>query len=1358
MGFLQPKTKVRNEGPRLTQLDGIDSAWGNLRPNIVGTDRVSGNVIWTSQVKQLETTSVTTEGGKGLLAPTTETTTVTYTNFLDLMMSLGQAGAIEILAIWNAGVIIYNIRTDRPAFRWPGLEFVLYDGNAEQLPDPVIAAWAASAVADGGLGDEFLAPAYRGQSTLMFYDFPISDFGDAFPQLSVEVTYKPAGVPYRVDVTKEGPAGDDLNAYYVHTTKDIKTFGPGTGQIIKSVWPDPLEPSYTAASISSLNVSARDGHSISDVDQFAAGGPIVGVYHRLTGGLLRQYQYDTAVLGGASTDYWVGNDGTTWWLDTPLGPLEMTCEVVTVSGVTGYRVRDYNGLAKAGDYLSPYGVNNSVDLRLRGLHGSGEMLVYWARNSSPSSFTIDELIISDALVVTRGTLFTKTADDIVSGQTNINASYAVYDSSNGLILTLQQLNPSGTYYLTAWQLDGTKEWQITAPGGAPAAFGSDGDDNYVHGNVFCWLSGLKQMTCVDIRTGDIFEDIDDLTVSGLTDNVSGPAWFDSELGPNGCIVVVGLGDEMGIVCPGNGSPLNVTLQEAVEAMHNLVGDDPSTVVASPLAGDSLRGLVWDGEGPADEVISVLGNAYRFGRVENNKQMVYYKHSETSLATIPQADFVRDSGPAFAFDEAPESSLPVGVEYTFRDPDNDYQPNVARRKRTRHPHAAVKQDIYQDKIDMGVSVEYDTAFEQVDAKLRQRWVERRAYDVRLPPKYLKYIPGDVVTYALTDGSSYVMRMEQVDIGPNFVLDTHAVQVKPGQLSVASLTSEVAGNDRNSAFTAPPSEVFLIDSPLLYATDDMDGLAARSYAVISPDAETWLGGSLVRSPDGATWETIGDQPQPGAPWGFATTTLPAATAPFSADTTSTVTVNWRYRADEIATITDAQLDVGVNAAAFVKLNGEVEIVQFRDATDNGDGTWDLSYLLRGRRGSETMADDLGGAFVVLLTGPKVLSFSTALSAIGSTQVYRGVSNGVLLSEVSSIPYAYQGRSLMPLHPNAQETAYNSGTEDIVITWERRDRRAPSVLYGNAPISETSIEYELDIYYNDAVVRSVTALSSPTFTYTSAMQVTDNTQTHHLMKFDTYQISSVYPLNSGRGFTQTQVIPTRPIGENYGTNVQALLLFEGTDGATTTTDSSTHGRAVTMTGTTCEIDTANPLTGASSLLQSGLGIGDGVSIAHVAALNAGSSPWSIEAWIDIDDATPANNNVIASKYDFTGNQRAWVLFVSTDGTVRLQVSDDGSAVTTVAQTAVPVTSGTPHHIYAAFDGIDTYRISLDGILRAKGTSAITSMFASTADFIVGNTSSQSLAFNGHIDGVRYIVGAPLWHLSDEPFTPPVIYPIPV
>ena len=152
-GLLTPKEKT--EGPRLDDLKVQVSTYGAGIPVLYGTERIGGNVVWSTD--KIET-STTEEAGKGGGAEHKS-----YRYFVHMRIALCETprdgSTVDIVQIFQDGKLKWDARSGIPIASALASEenlfafFTLYQGDAAQLPDPVEEIYA------GGAGT---VPAYRG--------------------------------------------------------------------------------------------------------------------------------------------------------------------------------------------------------------------------------------------------------------------------------------------------------------------------------------------------------------------------------------------------------------------------------------------------------------------------------------------------------------------------------------------------------------------------------------------------------------------------------------------------------------------------------------------------------------------------------------------------------------------------------------------------------------------------------------------------------------------------------------------------------------------------------------------------------------------------------------------------------------------------------------------------------------------------------------------------------------------------------------------------------------------------------------------------------------------------------------------
>ncbi|WP_396189777.1 phage tail protein [Flavobacterium sp.] len=181
---LFPTKGPTTEGPRLSDLQVQTSTYGTVIPQVYGSARIAGNIIWSTNKK--ETRHEETQGGKG--GPTA--TSVTYTYAIDLAVAICEGPITGIRRIWANSILIYDASSTGSAgsiisskgffagssSNYGSLE--VYNGSEDQLPNATIQSQMQPG-AD--------TPAYRGTAYVVFSNLQLADFGNNVPQLEFEI-------------------------------------------------------------------------------------------------------------------------------------------------------------------------------------------------------------------------------------------------------------------------------------------------------------------------------------------------------------------------------------------------------------------------------------------------------------------------------------------------------------------------------------------------------------------------------------------------------------------------------------------------------------------------------------------------------------------------------------------------------------------------------------------------------------------------------------------------------------------------------------------------------------------------------------------------------------------------------------------------------------------------------------------------------------------------------------------------------------------------------------------------------------------------------------------------------------------
>ena len=293
-------------------------------------------------------------------------------------------------------------------------------------------------------------------------------------------------------------------------------------------------------------------------------------------------------------------------------------------------------------------------------------------------------------------------------------------------------------------------------------------------------------------------------------------------------------------------------------------------------------------------------------------------------------------------------------------------------------------------------------------------------------------------------------------------------------------------------------------------------AGFYAAANGVNASWRGASLLRSSDaGQSYAVVGAFDTP-AVIGVTTNALGLFYGGNIPDEMNSLTVNLNhgdFSSGSLSSVTYASFLNGTQSA----LVGD-EVICFRDAVLNPDGSYTLTGLLRGRRGSGyASAGHVSGERFVLLSSSAIKRINDVTASIGAERLYKAVTLGA----VNAVPQAFTnvGAGLKPYAP-VNLGGGRDAEANLQMKWVRCNRIGFEWRDGvDTPMSEAAESYELEIYsgFSFASVKRVIATSAPQADYTSAQQIEDFGVVQSTVYFRVYQLSAVV----GRGYSAQKAI---------------------------------------------------------------------------------------------------------------------------------------------------------------------------------------------------------------------------------------------
>ena len=519
----------------------------------------------------------------------------------------------------------------------------------------------------------------------------------------------------------------------------------------------------------------------------------------------------------------------------------------------------------------------------------------------------------------------------------------------------------------------------------------------------------------------------------------------------------------------------------------------------------VRGFAVATNGPSLSAIGPLQAAFSFEAYEQHGTTTFVPRGQMPMATIPDNDLatrnVSDSVPEkYTLERLPDHQLLKSSAITYRDPDRDYQENTQKSSRLRG-------DAYTElTTQLALTISSDEARRLVDQTLWAAWTDRVPARVTVSDKYSFLKAGNVVIVRMA-GAYLPFRVEYKTRGINGLIELELRQEDPF-IYDGNTSGQTASIPINEIQLVGNTYISLIDSPYILPFDDDTGF----YWFMDADSDGWRGGILYRSVTGETLDQVAES-------NIRNITGTVASALYSAscdvwDRVNTITVQLKYANHELESFDENEILNGKNAFWLGAEDGSHgEVIQFATATliSNNPKTYQLSNLLRGRRGTEheTVLHGPNETFIAFDVNA-MRSLNYGYSDFDKTRFFFGLSIYKTQMDISSYQmFTNTGERKRPRAP-VNAIGERDTSNNLTITWTRRVRGYTSGPgYGEVPLDETSESYQVEIIVASVVVRTI-AVSTPTASYTAAQQTADGITPGNPVTIQIYQLSSVV----GRG----------------------------------------------------------------------------------------------------------------------------------------------------------------------------------------------------------------------------------------------------
>lgn len=461
----------------------------------------------------------------------------------------------------------------------------------------------------------------------------------------------------------------------------------------------------------------------------------------------------------------------------------------------------------------------------------------------------------------------------------------------------------------------------------------------------------------------------------------------------------------------------VTLQSVVNAVCARAGMAAGTYDSSMLSGE-VDGITIVNTYPAYTVLRSLSEVFFFDPSNYDGQLHFVPRGAGSVATITEEDMVDDDSD-IDFDgsiRADSIAAPRIMHLNYF----DVQGGLATDKQTSE-RAGDRRAIGEVSMQSAVVME-STQAARVVAVNHKIAVEELAGELKfsLPDSFLNLVSSNAIIVQ-RNGRSNRFRITKCEVFDGYQ------RYECMRDRQSAYTSNVEGIPA-APQTPPPSSVIgpttiqPLDIHILRDQDDVIGLSL--YIAVSGTLPAWQGALIELSYDGGQNYVDSAEVTVDAVMGTLDQSLGDHPRDFP-DVVNTLTVGISTPDAELEETDLAGMLNGFNLAIVGN-----EIIQFANADETSEGHWELSLLLRGRLGTQTVQHPAGTRFVLLDTS-SINRVAASITDIGKTLTFRATSFGETEDSAVVTSIVYTGRSQIE-----REAAYVQASldgTDAIVSWQ-------------------------------------------------------------------------------------------------------------------------------------------------------------------------------------------------------------------------------------------------------------------------------------------------------------------------------------
>jgi hypothetical protein len=670
------------KGPRLNDRSVISSAYGNMRPLVYGSYRISGDVMWSTELIEHAHKEEAGKGGGGGGSYTTYTYTVSFG------LSLCAGPIVGVRKIWFNSELVYSIADDASfaeivESNEKSRNFKIYTGTETQEADPTYQAHVGAAN----------APAYRGTAHIVWTDLDVTKYG-GIPNITVEVVQSGTQSIAALDTAPASPAT---------SLRQVVHLGNGTLNIFSAPGSPSIESFDTNWRSLGGNTLLTTHYSFYQ----AAGSEGTGLYRFL-------YTESVSPSGNLGVievgDIGTGNNHR-WYLVNKSSLVYTTLMPLALSMDT-----DLDNMRNGQDVAS--------NIRWQQIDGIDAYLWFYKSNSGQMYRYALPIPYGASLSLEPNEVFEVDSSRTGTDPNSNKFCWALDRPNNEFYVKVKDANTTATA-IKRYDFDGNlieTKFSGTVENVPFAIYGGQ-----------LWTVASGEIRVYDWETETL---IYSQAVTNIDNIASGDSGF--EVVGNALVILAGGTPYRYKISMTNDG---IGLDEVVSDICDRVGIDAADIDVTGLASDTVRGFLVAGQSTARSSLEQLSAAYFFDGRESDGVFEFIKRGGASIATLEDDDLGCYEGEVIELAEitrTQEEELPKAITVKYANVSADYQTGAQHTLRQSVLNGT---DV---TVEVPLAFTDDEAKEIVDTMMFSVWENRNKYKLVTWQKFQKIDSADIIT--------------------------------------------------------------------------------------------------------------------------------------------------------------------------------------------------------------------------------------------------------------------------------------------------------------------------------------------------------------------------------------------------------------------------------------------------------------------------------------------------------------------------------------------------------------------------------------------------------------------------------------